>query len=245
VSKFRELHAGHKETIETMANDPAIRSKAIALINETAVYKYSHNFTWLGRPIIQLPQDIVAIQEIIWTTRPDVIIETGVAHGGSLILSASILELLGGGGQVVGIDVDIRGHNRVEIEKHPLSKRITLIEGSSVDARVIDQVKEIINGKQAVMVTLDSDHTHEHVLHELRLYSPMVTRDCYLVVLDTIIEDMTDDSFPDRPWSVGNNPKTAVWEFLGENDRFKIDKELENRLLLTVAPDGYLQCLKD
>jgi cephalosporin hydroxylase len=245
VSKFKELHAGHKETIEAMANDPAIRSKAIALINETAAYKYSYNFTWLGRPIIQLPQDIVAVQEIIWTTRPDVIIETGVAHGGSLILSASIQELLGGAGQVVGIDVDIREHNRVEIEKHPLSKRITLIEGFSVDAHVIDQVKGIINGKQSVMVTLDSSHTHEHVLEELRLYSPMVTRGCYLVVLDTIVEDMTDDSFPDRPWSVGSNPKTAVWEFLRENDRFGIDKELENRLLLTAAPDGYLQCLKD
>ncbi len=245
MSRFKELHPGHKDAIDAMANDPAIRSKAIALINETAAYKYSYNFTWLGLPIIQLPQDIVAIQEIIWTTRPDVIIETGVAHGGSLILSASILELLGGGGQVVGMDVDIREHNRVEIEKHPLSKRITLIEGSSVDAHVIDQVKEIINGKQSVMVTLDSNHTHEHVLEELRLYSPMVTRGCYLVVLDTVIEDMTDDSFPDRPWSVGNSPKTAVWEFLRENDRFEIDKELENRLLLTVAPDGYLQCLKD
>ena len=245
MSKFRELHAGHKDAIEAMANDPAIRSKAIALINETAVYKYAYNFTWLGRPIIQLPQDIVAIQEIIWTTRPDVIIETGVAHGGSLILSASILELLGGGGQVVGMDVDIREHNRVEIEKHPLSKRITLIQGSSIDTHVIDQVKEIVNGKQSVMVMLDSNHTHEHVLEELRLYSPMVTRGCYLVVLDTIVEDMTDDSFPDRPWGVGNNPKTAVREFLRETDRFEVDKELENRLLLTVAPDGYLQCLKD
>ena len=245
MSKFRELHAGHKDAIEAMANDPAIRSKAIALINETAVYKYSYNFTWLGRPISQFPLVIVAIQEIIWTTRPDVIIETGVAHGGSLILSASILELLGGGGQVVGMDVDIREHNRVEIEKHPLSKRITLIQGSSIDTHVIDQVKEIVNGKQSVMVMLDSNHTHEHVLEELRLYSPMVTRGCYLVVLDTIVEDMTDDSFPDRPWGVGNNPKTAVREFLRETDRFEVDKELENRLLLTVAPDGYLQCLKD
>ena len=245
MSKFRELHAGHKEAIEAMANDPAIRSKAIALINETAAYKYSYNFTWLGLPIIQLPQDIVAIQEIIWTTKPNVIIETGVAHGGSLILSASILELLRSDGQVIGVDVDIREHNQVEIEKHPLSKRITLIEGSSVDARVIEQVKEIINGKQSVMVMLDSNHTHEHVLEELRLYSPMVTRGCYLVVLDTIVEDMTDDSFHDRPWGAGNNPKTAVREFLQENGRFAIDKELENRLLLTVAPDGYLQCLKD
>ena len=228
-----------------MANDPAIRSKANALINETTPYKYSYNFTWLGRPIIQLPQDIVAIQEIIWATRPDVIIETGVAHGGSLILSASILKLLEGDGQVVGIDVDIREHNRVEIEKHSLSERITLIEGSSVDAHVIDQVKEIINGKQSVMVILDSNHTHEHVLEELRSYSPLVTRGCYLVVLDTIIEDLSDDSFPDRPWSVGNNPKTAVREFLRENDRFENDKELESRLLLTLAPDGYLQCLKD
>ena len=245
MNKFRELHAGHKKAIAEMANDPEIRSQAIALINATSGYKYSYNFTWLGFPIIQLPQDIIAIQEIIWMTRPNVIVETGVAHGGSLILSASILELLGGDGQVVGVDVDIREHNRIEIEKHPLSRRITLIEGSSVDPYVIEQVRDVVNGKQSVMVTLDSNHTHEHVLEELRLYSPMVTCGCYLVVLDTIVEDMTDDSFHDRPWGAGNNPKTAVREFLHENNRFAIDKELENRLLLTVAPDGYLQCLKD
>lgn len=245
MSKFKELHAGHKKAIAEMANDPGIRSQAIALINATAGYKYSYNFTWLGFPIIQLPQDIVAIQEIIWTTRPNVIVETGVAHGGSLILSASILELLGGDGQVVGVDVDIREHNRIAIEKHPLSRRITLIEGSSADPHVIEQVRDIVHGKQSVMVTLDSNHTHEHVLEELRLYSPMVTCGCYLVVLDTIVEDMTDDSFHDRPWGAGNNPKTAVREFLHENNRFAIDKELENRLLLTLAPDGYLRCLKD
>ena len=185
------------------------------------------------------------MQELIWNVKPDFIIETGIAHGGSLIFSASMLELIGGYGHVLGIDIDIREHNRVEIEKHPMFKRITMIQGSSTDPEIVKKVYAFAKDKKKILVVLDSFHTHDHVLKELELYSPLVSAGSYLVVFDTIIEDMPDDYFPDRPWGKGNNPKTAVWEFLKKNDRFVIDKEIENKLLITVTPDGYLKCVKD
>jgi cephalosporin hydroxylase len=177
--------------------------------------------------------------------KPDLIIETGIAHGGSLIFSASMLELVGGNGQVLGIDIDIREHNRIEIEKHPMFRRITMIEGSSIDDSVVEQVHDFAKGKERVLVFLDSNHTQEHVLREIEMYSPLVTKGSYLVVFDTVVEDMPDGSFADRPWGKGNNPKTAVWEFMKTNDRFEIDKKIDNKLLITVAPDGYLKCVKD
>jgi cephalosporin hydroxylase len=192
-----------------------------------------------------MPQDIVAMQEIIWRVKPDLIIETGIAHGGSLIFYASMLELIGGGGRVIGIDVEIRAHNRSEIEKHPMAKRISMIEGSSTEPEIIQQVRGLADGCRRILVALDSNHSHDHVRRELELYSPLVTKDSYLVVFDTAVEDMPDNFFPDRPWKKGNNPKTAVWEFLKTTDRFVVDKETENKLLITVAPDGYLRCVKD
>jgi cephalosporin hydroxylase len=213
-------------------------------IAETAKVKYTYNFSWLGIQIIQFPQDMIAIQEIIWKVKPDLIIETGIAHGGSLILSASILELIGNG-EVLGIDIEIRPHNKKLIIEHSLSKRIKMIEGSSTDKKISEQVYKLAKGKKTILVILDSNHTHEHVLKELELYSPLVTKDSYLVVFDTVIENMPENSFPDRSWGKGNNPKTAVWEFLKNNDRFKIDKKIQNKLLITVAPDGYLKCVKD
>jgi len=212
---------------------------------ESCRHKYSYNFSWMGRPIIQFPQDIIAMQEIIWQIKPDLIVETGIAHGGSLIFYASMLELIGEGGQILGIDVDIRQHNRVEIEKHPMFKRITMIEGSSIDEEIAKQVFDFAKGNSRVLVILDSNHTHDHVLKELELYSPLVTKDSYLVVFDTVVEDMPEDFFSDRPWGKGNNPKTAVWEFLKTNKRFEIDKDIEAKLLITVAPDGYLKCVED
>ena len=203
---------------------------------------YSYNFDWLGLPIIQYPQDMVAVQEIIWKTKPDFIIETGVARGGSLVLSASILHLLNSNGIVVG--VDIRPHNRKAIEAHPLAHRIKLIQGSSIDKLTVDQIKGFIKPKHKVMVILDSNHTHAHVLKELELYSSLVTENCYLVVMDTAIEDMPEDYFSDRPWGRGDNPKTAVHEFLESSDRFEIDESIHNKLLITAAPDGYLKCIK-
>jgi len=217
----------------------------MGFFQESITAKYSYNFTWMGRPIIQYPQDMIAMQEIIWRVKPDLIIETGIAHGGSLIFYASMLELLGGDGQVLGIDIDIRKHNRDEIENHPMYKRITMIEGSSIEKGIVQHVHEFAKGKNKVLVCLDSMHTHNHVLKELKIYSPLITKDGYLVVFDTIVEDMPGDIFTDRPWGRGNNPKTAVWEFMKTNDRFVVDKEIENKLLITVAPNGYLRCIKD
>ena len=235
----------NKELIENMSQDSGLKKLTRDWFTGSSKYEYSYHFSWLGRPIIQFPQDIIAAQEIIWSVQPDLIIETGIAHGGSLIFSASMLELVGGNGQVLGIDIDIREHNRIEIEKHPMFRRITMIEGSSIDDSVLEKVHDFAKGKERVLVFLDSNHTHEHVLREMELYSPLVTKGSYLVVFDTVVEDMPDGSFADRPWGKGNNPKTAVWEFMKTNDRFEIDKKIDNKLLITVAPDGYLKCVKD
>jgi cephalosporin hydroxylase len=231
--------------IKNMANDRDLMLLTRRWFVESCRHRYTYNFTWLGRPIIQFPQDIIAMQEIVWQVKPDLIIETGIAHGGSLVLYASVLELIGGNGHVLGIDIDIREHNRMAIEQHPMFKRIRMIQGSSVDEEVVREVYDFAKGKRRVMVTLDSNHTHEHVLKELELYSPLVMKDSYVVVFDTVIEDMPEDSFPDRSWGKGNNPKTAVRKFLETNNRFVIDKEIENKLLITVAPDGYLRCIED
>jgi cephalosporin hydroxylase len=231
--------------ISEMATDNNLKELSHQLFVKSCEYRYSYNFSWLGRPIIQFPQDIIAMQEIIWDVKPDLIIETGIAHGGSLIFYASLLELINRDGVVLGIDLDIRPHNRVEIEHHPMSKRITMIEGSSVDDDIVRKVKEFSKDKKKKLVILDSNHTHNHVARELELYSPLVNRGSYLVVFDTIIEDMPDDFFPNRPWKKGDNPKTAVWGFLKTNDRFEVDREIQNKLLITVAPDGYLKCVKD
>ena len=204
--------------------------------------KYSYNFSWMGRPIIQYPQDMIAMQELIWEIKPDLIIETGIAHGGSLIYYASLMELIGKG-EILGIDIDIRAHNRVEIESHPMSKRIKMIQGSAIDEDIIKRVEKIAEGKKTIMVCLDSNHTHDHVLKELELYNKFVSKDSYLVVFDTIVEDMPESMY-DRPWDVGNNPKTAVWDFLKKNSDFEIDSNIDNKLLISVAPEGYLKRIK-
>ena len=204
---------------------------------------YSYHFSWLGLPIIQYPQDIIAMQEIIWEVKPDLIIETGIARGGSLVFYASMLELLGRG-MVLGVDVDIRAHNRKAIENHPMAKRITMYEGSSVEESMAARVRKYAKDYNTVLVALDSNHTHAHVLRELDLYAPMVTKGSYCVVFDTVIEDMPARLFPDRPWGPGNNPKTAVLEYLKTTDRFVVDRDIPNKLLITVAPDGYLKCVK-
>jgi cephalosporin hydroxylase len=232
------------QAIARMAEDKELREHAWQMFLGSVKHRYSYNFSWLGRPIIQYPQDMIAAQEVIWKVKPDLIVETGIAHGGSLIFYASLLELIGKG-RVVGVDIEIREHNRVEIEKHSMFKRISMIQGSALDPAVVEQVYSAAKGAEVVLVILDSNHTHEHVLKELELYSPLVKRDSYLIVYDTVVEDLPDECFQDRPWGKGNNPKTAVWEFLKNNDRFEIDAELENKLLLTVAPDGYLRCIKD
>jgi cephalosporin hydroxylase len=219
----------------------ALRTAADAFNVTSNAAQYSYNFSWMGRPIIQYPQDMIAMQELIWDIQPDLIIETGIAHGGSLIFYASLLELIGGQGQVLGIDIDIRAHNRAAIEAHPMYRRIRMIQGSSVSEETARQVGEMAAGKQRVIVCLDSNHTHDHVLRELELYSPFVTRGSYLVVFDTIVEDLPDDYLPGRPWKKGDNPKTAVREFLGAHKNFVVDAGIDNKLLISVAPGGYLK----
>ncbi|MDB5199927.1 MAG: cephalosporin hydroxylase [Chitinophagaceae bacterium] len=207
--------------------------------------QYSYNFSWMGRPIIQYPQDMIAMQEIIWEIKPDLIIETGIAHGGSLIYYASLLELIGNDGEVLGIDIDVRQHNRKEIENHKMFKRIKMIEGSSISLETWEKVKKYTEGKQKIIVILDSNHTHEHVIKELNLYSPFVSLSSYLVVFDTIVEDLPEGYFLEkRPWGIGNNPKTAVAEFLKFNKDFIIDKMIDDKLLVSVAPGGYLKKIR-
>lgn len=225
--------------IDGLKRDTELKARSLTWLRDTLPHRYSYNFSWMGRPIIQYPQDMIAMQEIVWAVKPDLVIETGIAHGGSIVYYASLLELLGHG-EVIGIDVDIRAHNRAAIEAHPMSRRIRLIQGSSIDEDVVSQVRALASGKRAVVV-LDANHTHEHVLAELRAYAPIVCIGGFCVVMDTIVEDMPAGFFPDRPWGAGNNPKTAVHAFLKEDERFEIDRDIEAKILITVAPDGYLK----
>jgi cephalosporin hydroxylase len=238
-----------RERIAANGRNEALREAAGAFMRESTRPKYSYNFSWLGRPIIQYPQDIVAMQELIWAVQPDLIVETGIAHGGSLILYASLLELNAacGGPQdarVVGVDIDIRAHNRAAIEAHPMSRRITMIEGSSLDPAVVARVADATRGRGRVVVCLDSNHTHEHVLAELEAYAPLTSVGSYCVVFDTIIEDLPPEMFPDRPWGPGDNPRTAVRAYLESHPEFEIDRRMEDKLLVTVAPGGYLQRIR-
>lgn len=239
------FEARNQEMIEKMGNDSDVQSATRLWFDKTFPYEYSYHFRWMGIPIIQYPQDIVAMQEIIWQVKPDLIIETGIARGGSLIFYASMFEMMGIDGEVIGIDIDIRDHNRQAIESHPMAKYITMYEGSSIDKNIVEQVTQQAQGKKRILVALDSLHTHGHVLEELELYSPLVTKDSYLVVFDTVVEDMDASYSDNRPWTHGDNPKTALYEFLKSNNRFEIDTQMNDKLLISVAPDGYLKCLRD
>lgn len=233
-----------RSEIKRMGADDDLRALGVRFVEESSRLRYSYHFTWLGLPIIQFPADIVALQEIVWRARPEVIVETGVARGGSVLFFASLLELLGGDGHVVGVDIEIRPHNRAAIECHPLSKRVELVEGSSVADETVRAVRRAAEGKRALVI-LDSNHTEEHVLRELELYSPLVRAGSYLVVMDTIIADLPADYFPDRPWTKTANPRSAVRKFLAGNGRFVVDEEYDAKLLVTAAPGGYLKCVKD
>lgn len=231
--------------IKANENDKALRSSRVAFVKASMAVQYSYNFTWLGRPIIQYPQDMIAMQEILWEVQPDLIVETGIAHGGSLIFSASMLELIascgGPEGEVLGIDIDIREHNRRAIEQHPMFKRIDMIEGSSTSTTVIEQVHDRAKNKDRVLVCLDSDHTEDHVLAELKAYASLTAVGSYCVVFDTVIEELPGNMFPDRPWSKGNSPETAIREFLKQHHEFEVDRRLDNKLQISVARGGYLK----
>ncbi len=239
--ELEKFYSEKKNNIQSQGNDIALSNASVQFMNESIRTKYSYNFSWMGRPIIAYPQDMIAMQEIIWEIKPDLIIETGVAHGGSIVFYASLLELIGEDGLVVGIDIDIRKHNRDLIENHPMMKRIQLIEGSSVSIEVYNQVKLIVARKQKVLICLDSNHSHDHVLQELELYAPLTTIGSYCVVFDTIVEDLPRGFYSDRPWDVGSNPKTAVFQYLENNKDFEIDKMMDNKLMISVAPDGFLK----
>jgi cephalosporin hydroxylase len=263
-----QFEAKKEANIALMGCDRALLDQSLRWNIATAPYQYSYNFSFLGRPIIQFPQDMVALQELIWAARPDLIVETGIAHGGSLIMSASMLALLDycdavtsgttldpkrPQRRVLGLDIDVRQHNRSAIESHPMATRIEMIEGSSIDPVIVCRVHQIAAGYRRVLVCLDSNHTHEHVLAELEAYAPLTSKDSYCCVFDTIIEDLPADFFPDRPWGRGNNPKTAVHEYLrrlsvegrqamdGTPLKLEVDPGIQKKLLITVAPDGYLR----
>lgn len=254
MSEFKDEVA---ERISTIVDNKSLCDAGDAFMVASLIPKYSYNFAWQERPIIQYPQDMVAMQEIIWQVKPDLIIETGIAHGGSLIFSASLLAMLDmtdaiesgvetispseSKRKVLGIDIDIREHNREAIEAHPMASRIQMIQGSSIAPEIIDQVKRVASGYNRIMVFLDSNHTHDHVLAELEAYAPLTSVGSYCVAFDTVVEDMPKEMFPDRPWGPGDNPKTAVWKYLETHKEFEIDKSIQHKLLITVAPDGYLK----
>jgi cephalosporin hydroxylase len=262
------FEAEKRERIASYKHESNWRDQSAEWMVQAFRNRYMYNFSWLGRPIIQLPADIVATSELIWSVKPDLVVETGIAHGGSLILSASILTMLdvcdavqagepfdpkNPKRKVVGIDIDIRSHNRTAIENHPMSHRIEMIQGSSVDPAIVDQVRAIAQPHQRIMVCLDSNHTHVHVLAELEAYAPLTSRGSYCIVFDTIIEDFPPNSFPDRPWEVGDNAKTAVREYMrllkdqgrnaldGQKLEFEVDRMTEDKLVLTAAPEGFLR----
>ncbi len=256
MSKYDEFKQEGEIEISALGSSAPLKKLTSRWIESVNSLKYSYHFEWQGRPIIQYPQDIVAMQELIWNVTPDLIIETGIAHGGSLIFSASMLasldmrdgiemgEMIDPGvsqRKVLGIDIDIRDYNRQAIETHPMSSRIQMIEGSSIAPEIVDQVQLIASNYRRILVCLDANHTHDHVMAELEAYAPLVSRGSYCVVFDTVIEDMPADMFPDRPWGPGDNPKTAVWEYLKTHPEFEVDTGIQNKLLITVAPDGYLR----
>lgn len=246
MSQYELFKRDCRAEIDAQGADKALAEATRDWMNKANSRRYSYHFEWMGRPIIQYPQDIVAMQELIWTVQPDLIVETGIAHGGSLIFMAAMLELNAACGGpkdafVLGVDIDIRAHNRAAVEAHPMARRITMIQGSSVAPEVIAQVQAIAGDKHRVLVSLDSNHTHDHVLAELTAYAPLTSVGSYCVVFDTVIEDMPADMFPDRPWGPGNNPKTALFEYLMTHPEFEIDKSVDHKLLVTVARDGFLK----
>ena len=242
IDPVKQFNDEKFERINSYSANTSLMKAAKDFNLESNIAKYSYNFSWMGRPIIAYPQDMIAMQELIWDIQPNIIIEAGVAHGGSIVYYASLLELIGTEGIVIGIDIDIRRHNKDLIESHPMFKRIKLIEGSSISDDVLNQVIALIKPDSKVLVCLDSNHTHDHVLQELQMYAPLTSIGSYCVVFDTIVEDLPNNYLDSgRPWGIGNNPKTAAREFMKQNSGFEIDNHMDNKLLLSVCPSGFLK----
>jgi len=243
MDPIQQFNSERASDIKKMSEDKELREKSLDWMIHADKYKYTYNYTWLGRPIVKYPNDIVIMQEIIWNLKPDVIVETGIAHGGSIVFSASMMEIIGKG-EVVAVDIDIRKHNKDLIEDHPMMKRITMYEGSSTDPAIFEKIKAHCEGKETVLVVLDSLHTHQHVIDELNLYSNLVTVGSYVICPDTFIEFFPKGYYSNRPWDVGDNPYTAVKQFLRENDNFENDDVLTSKLLVTEGIEGYLKRTK-
>lgn len=243
MDPIEQFKKEREEAISAMGKDRELQKKSLDWMIAADKYLYTYNYSWLGRPIIKYPNDIVAMQEIIWNVKPDLIIETGIAHGGSIVFYASMLELIGRG-EVIAVDIDIRKHNREKIEQHPMYKRITMLEGSSTDLNIIKEIRGYVKKSNAVMVFLDSLHTHDHVLEEMRSYSPFVTVGSYMVLPDTFVEFFPKGYFKGKLVDVGNNPMTAIRCFMKENDNFIIDKSINDKLCITEGFDGYLKRVK-
>ena len=256
MSEVDKFQSARVKNVTNLSADKELRTLSHKWVEKAAVHNWAYNFDWLGRPAIQFPNDTWAMQELIWEVKPDLIIETGIAHGGSLVFSASMLALLDYADavtegvqldprksrrKVLGVDIDIREHNRKAIEAHPFSGLIEMIQGSSVAPETVSRVHQIASDYKKIMVCLDSNHTHAHVLAELEAYAPLVAGGSYCVVFDTLVEDMPTGSFPDRPWDKGDNPKTAVYEFLDSHGEFEIDLAICGKLQVTVAPEGFLR----
>ncbi len=241
-----EFFAERNADITAMGADAELRQKSLDWMLHADKYKYTYNFTWMGRPIIKFPSDIVIQQELMWKLKPDLVIETGIAHGGSIIFTASMMEMMGIEGEVIGLDIDIRQHNRDLIESHPMKKRITMYEGSSTDPVIVEKVRQHTVGKKCVMVILDSLHSHEHVYNEMKAYAPMVTIGSYCVLPDTFIEFFPKGYYSDtRPWDVGDNPYTGMKQYLAETgDMFETDYSLTHKAMITETIDGYLRRVK-
>ena len=245
MDKVKQFYNERKNDIEKMGMDVDLRKKSLEWMLHADKYKYTYNYSWMGRPIIKYPNDMLIQQELMWRLKPDLIIETGIAHGGSIIFSASMQKMMEIDGEVVGIDIDIRPHNRKLIEEHPMYKNITMFEGGSTDQNIIKKIEEHVTGKKTVMVILDSLHSHEHVYLELQLYSKFVTLGSYCILPDTFIEFFPKGYYSrNRPWDVGDNPYTAMKQFLNETDEFEVDKSLSNKAMITELIDGYLKRIK-
>lgn len=256
MNETKKFEQEVEDNIKSLKSDTDLQALSRVWVREITPHKWAYNFSWLGRPAIQFPNDAWALQELVWRIKPDLIIETGIAHGGSLMISASLLALLdymdavvsgqvldpkSSRRKVIGVDIDIRRHNRLAIEQHPLAHKIEMIEGSSIAPEIINRVKAAAEGYQRILVCLDSNHTHEHVLAELNAYAPLVSKGSYCIVYDTLIEDMPDHMFTDRPWHPGNSPKSAVDVFLQENSEFVVDSDMDAKLLISVAAGGFLK----
>lgn len=245
MSKVFEFFNERKKDILRMYADKYFSSLSLKWIKESIKYKYNYNFTWMGRPIIKYPNDMVVIQEIFWKVKPNLVIETGIAHGGSVIFSASLLKMMGiKKFKVIGVDIDIRKHNLKEILRHPMKKFIKLIEGSSTDKKVLNTVTNYVKKYKKILVILDSNHIHKHVLEELNLYSKFVTKNSYIILPDTYIEFLPNNTFPDRPWGKGNNPFSALKVFLKNNKNFKVDEIFSKKTMITEAFSGFIKKIK-